>query len=220
MRPRALLRATALALLAAGLSHASLISLTTNGGAVPDNSVVGAAFTMNIVSAETISLAGNGNVILRLSGIVHNWVGDLSFILTHVDTSTSATIFNRPGYPVPNASGSRGDINGTYAFGSGYASSFESAAVTAHAVNSSILPGSYAPEGNLNVFNGQSAGGTWRLFITDQAAGTTVNTTWTWTLDIQTAGSVAPGAVPEPGGWAFAAAGLAALALMRRRRRS
>lgn len=219
MRLRPRLRLPALALLAAGLSHASLLSLTQNGGAVPDNSVVGATFTTTIVSAETIALAGNGNVILSLTGIAHNWVGDLSFVLTHADTSTSVTIFDRPGVPDFSSLGYKANLTGAYAFGSGYAANFESAAAIANASNSNIPSASYFPEGNLNLFNGQSAGGTWTLFATDRASGDLVNTSWTWTLQVQTAPAVAPASsTPEPGSFALAAGALAALALRRRRR--
>ena len=108
---------------------------------------------MNIVSAETIALAGrwqrrsDASPESLTTGLI-----DLSFILAHVDTATSVTIFDRPGVPLSSV-GNRSDFNGTYAFGSGYSSNFETDAEgnrpKSDPVKLTVPSANYLPEGSL-----------------------------------------------------------------------
>ena len=45
--------------------------------------------------------------------IAHTWVGDVSVVLEHVDTGTSVTVIDRPGFPASTNGCSRDNIVAT-----------------------------------------------------------------------------------------------------------
>ncbi len=191
-------------LLASGPSMAGIITKTINGGAIPDGNASGANFDFTISSSEIVSLTGD-NVTLTLTGIVQTWIGDLVATLTHVNTGTSAVIFNRPG-GVNNSDNFNG---GTYKFNDAYTGNLGAVA------GSNVPSGNYAPLQSFDVFNGESAGGTWRLNIKDLVSVDVANSSWTTTLNLVTS---VKKSVPEPSLWMLCLTGLLAAGLLRRRR--
>ena len=191
-----------------------MITQTSGGGAsILDNTTV----NVDIVFADARLISGN--LTVAINSFTHTWMGDLSATLTHVDTATTISLFDRPGRPATGA-GCSDDFNGTYTF-SDAGTQTVGAACTASA--SAILPpGVYlasAANGTTSgqavvlgsAFNGEMAGGTWRLSITDNAAGDTgAFANWTLNADVSD--------VPEPGTMALLAGGLGLLGLYRRRR--
>ena len=143
---------------------------------IPDNNTTGVNSTITITDTGTIT-----DLNVRL-GVTHTWVGDLVFTLTHVDTGTSVTIIDRPGYTGSGNGCSRDNIAATLDDAAG--SPVENqCSTTPPAIN-----GTFSPNNPLSAFNGQSLAGTWRLNSSDRASSDTGSVT-SWSLDITTAGS-------------------------------
>ena len=189
----------------------------TSGGpnSIPDNNLTGVS--VDIVFADSRLITGN--LTVAINTFSHTWMGDLSATLTHVDTTTMISLFDRPGSPGTGA-GCSDDFNGTYTFSDAGAQTLGAACTASTAAI--LPPGVYLASmangttgGQAVVlgsaFNGEMAGGTWRLFIADKAAGDTGSfASWTLNADVSD--------VPEPGTMALLAGGLGLLGLYRRRR--
>lgn len=209
----------AVLMLSLGLIQAAPFTQTSGGPTViSDNNT----FNIDIVVSDTRTIIGGFNV--SLNTFSHTWMGDLTATITHVDTATSTSLFTRPGRLLSASAGAgcAADFNGTYTF-------IDSAAagiMNPGCPSTPMAPGSYrASQDNgatdeqliliADVFNGQSAAGTWRLTIVDNATGDTGSLgSWTLNLDLQDSQS----GVPEPATYAVSALGLIAIAALRRKR--
>lgn len=91
----------------------------------------------------------------------HTWVGDLTFTLLHVDTGTSVTVIDRPGFPASANGCSNADIVAT----------LDDEAVNPVEDQCSGTPpaigGTLLPNNPLSAFDGEAIGGTWRLSVSD-----------------------------------------------------
>jgi subtilisin-like proprotein convertase family protein len=94
--------------------------------------------------------------------ITHTWVGDLIITLTHVDTGTSVTVFDRPGSPPGN--GCNAD-NILTALDDEAASPVEAECSGAPPA----IDGTFTPNFPLSAFDGESTAGTWTLQVSDVA---------------------------------------------------
>jgi subtilisin-like proprotein convertase family protein len=100
--------------------------------------------------------------------VTHTYQGDLEITLEHVDTATSVIMVDRPNYPATGA----GLANDN--FGASSAQLFMSSDTGAQiydvpplAAGINNVTGTWDPENPLSAFNGQPAGGTWRLSVRD-----------------------------------------------------
>jgi len=125
---------------------------------IPDASPPGVTDTLTVPGSGAIS---DLNVSLN---VTHPFVGDLSFILTHVDTGTSARIVDRPGVPALRFGCDGADIVAT--LDDAAASPVENeCADTTPTIN-----GTFSPNEALAAFNGEDLNGTWTLTAIDSAA--------------------------------------------------
>ncbi len=200
----------------------------------------GATITQTSVGGMTISGSGTstqsvdilftdsrlitGGLQVTINSFTHTWIGDLSLTLTHVDTGTSVSLMQRPEVLITSNSmgGSPDDFGGTYTFADTGATTVGAWATA----NNGVVPsGTYraAEDQGLNdevailiasAFNGQAAGGTWRLTVADNAAADGGRFT-NWTVQMNVADEVS--GIPEPGTWALLSGGLALVAVLRRR---
>lgn len=149
----------------------------TTGFAIPDNSPAGASSDITVPAGGTIV-----DIDVTVDA-THTWVGDLIFTVQHVDTGTTVTVIDRPGYT-----------------GSGFGCANDNAncdlddAGTDGPVEAQCnatppaLFGNPTPNNALSAFNGEAPGGTWRLTVSDNAGGDT-GTLNSWCVQID-------GAVP------------------------
>ncbi|HMN95869.1 MAG TPA: proprotein convertase P-domain-containing protein [Phycisphaerales bacterium] len=208
---------------AASLAVASFASATVytgNGFTIPDNNPVGVSSDIVITDEFFV-----GDITVSLLGLIHTWAGDLTATLTFIDmdnNSVSTTLFERIGR-VNTGFGDSSDFGGTYSFND----SFNDAnlpfggniwtAAAAVGAGLPIAPGNYFATGAnssaqvslLAAFGGLNAKGTWRLTISDNAAGD-LGSLSAWSLDF------VKNPIPAPS--ALALLGLAGLAGGRRRR--
>jgi subtilisin-like proprotein convertase family protein len=91
---------------------------------------------------------------------------------------------------------------------------FDQQAATPITAGSAPFRGTFRPEGNLDIFNGSNAQGTWFLRVTDDAPADT-GTLRDWNLRFE---GEAAGVIPEPESWALLIAGLGLLGFTARRR--
>ncbi|MBP8001839.1 MAG: hypothetical protein KA314_23000 [Chloroflexi bacterium] len=133
-------------------------NLTT---AIPDANPTGLTDLMTIATTGTLT---DLNVSLAAT---HTWVGDLSFILRHVNTGTTVTIVDRPGVPTS-----------TYGcFGDNIATTLDdeggSGPVETMCSNLPALFGQPTPNNALSAFDGLSLASDWSLQVIDSAGGDT-----------------------------------------------
>jgi hypothetical protein len=195
-----------------------------------DFGVFGGAITGAGTSFEG-TLSGTGLIIDTIDTVVlaqmtHTWVGDLKVTLTHVDSGTSVNLFHH----VAGDGGSGGDGDssdlgppGNYTFRVGQGDP----TIEMGANGNTIVPdGFYRPaeqadpnatvsgansvDTNFNAFVGLAADATWRMTFVDRFPGADTGNL----VHFELHGTGSP--VPEPA--TFAALGLGALALLRRRR--
>ena len=172
------------------------------GGAVPDNNPTGFSSSINIGSGVS---AVNS---VRLVGLTHTWVGDLTITITNPD-NVSATLAARVGRVGGTGFGDSSNYNGEYIFANAGADLWAEAA----AGTGDIAGGTYMVSGVDNAASSLSGlatatAGNWTLSIVDGAAGDTGGL-GEWYVD------VAP--VPEPA--TMTALALGAAAMLRRRRK-
>ncbi|MCL4298874.1 MAG: DUF11 domain-containing protein [Anaerolineae bacterium] len=115
---------------------------------------------------DTLSVAQSGvmtdlNVSITAN---HDWVGDLSFTLTHLDTGNSVTLIDRPGTP-PGEFGCNGDD---------IAATLDDEAVTpvedvCNRPGPIAISGVFTPNNPLSLFDGEDIAGTWQLTVSDHA---------------------------------------------------
>jgi hypothetical protein len=146
------------------------------GLAIPDNDPNGASDTM-IVSGTTGAIL-DLNTSLQLT---HTWVGDVTITLTHDDTGTSATYFNRPGY-TGSGFGCSGDDADVTADDQGPDTPIETQCANLPAISGDAVGGDPPDATMLAAFNGEDLSGSWTLFATDSAGGDT-GTVDTWCID-------------------------------------
>ena len=128
---------------------------------IPDNNPAGAS--------SDLILSGPGSITdLNVSVTVqHSWVGDVALTLTHVDTGTSATFYDRPGVPASTFGCSGNDVNATLD---------DSAATPVEdecGGGTPTIDGTFIPNNPLSIFDGEALAGTWRLTAADFAGGDT-----------------------------------------------
>lgn len=191
------------------------------GGAIPDNSAVGLSSDIAVVSSDVIA---SFNWVSITFSTAHTWAGDLIVKLTHVESGKDVHLFSRVGSTTTGGFGDSSDLNGTYRF---FNTGASFAAAAAGVGSTTVIPnGDYARSSHaagpfvnslgiqqfdaddFTVFNGGALGGTWRLFINDNAGGD-VGAISEWSFNVD--------AVPEPA--SMAVLGLGAAALLRRRRK-
>lgn len=141
-------------------SHAVSFTSTDTPIAIPDNNPTGATSTINVADS---SLVQDVNVTANIS---HTYDGDLVLSLI-TPSSTSILLSNRHG-------GSGNNFQGTI---------FDDEAATAIGSGSPPFAGSYRPDTPLSAADGQSAAGSWRFKVVDQAAIDT-GTINSWTLSL------------------------------------
>ncbi|HXH61369.1 MAG TPA: proprotein convertase P-domain-containing protein [Fimbriimonadaceae bacterium] len=218
-------RAAVLAgILVSSLALADPWAFGVTGGAQVDNGTV--SFDRTLAGTNLVIDSVDSVVLAQLT---HTWLGDLDITLTHVDTGTSVHLFQYIQGDGDTINGDSTDVGdapqaGNLTFLTTATTSVEDAAALLGNA-ATIADGNYRPTqqtdgtsvtnapNSVNTsyagFVGESLDGTWRLTITDKAAGDT-GALGHWELH----GTGTP--VPEPA--SLAALGLGALALFRRRR--
>ena len=159
--------------------------------AIPDGNPVG------MVNNQTIALGAlppdgttteivNVDVQLTITG---GYNGDLyGYLVLNNGGTTTAILLNRIGQDMSNPFGNTGAGIDVTLSGSG--------ATDIHSAAFGAVTGTYLTDGGntLNAFNGQTANGTWTLFLADLSGGDT-STLVSWGIDISV--------VPEPITWAL-----------------
>jgi subtilisin-like proprotein convertase family protein len=192
------------------------------GGTIPDNSSSGV--TSDIVVSDLFQINTFDSV--RIRGLQHTLVGDLTARVTNVSTGTTVDLFARPGRTTSDEFdyGYESNLNGDYTFTLGGASFSDAAAqgntafdipTGTYAASTSMVPGEANPN-TFNSFNGNNVNGTWRLTLIDSSAGDIGSFTG-WGFNVTPFVAV----VPEPNAGVFCLLGFAAtsLPLYRRARR-
>jgi subtilisin-like proprotein convertase family protein len=202
------------------IGFGATITQTSAGGmSIPSSG----SSTQSVDILFTDSRLITGDLQVTINSFTHAWIGDLSLTLTHVDTGTSVSLMQRPGRLLSATSGlgASDDFNGTYVFSD---TGTQTVAAWAAANNGVVPSGTYrasqdtATEDDVAIiiataFNGQAAGGTWRLTVADAADGDGGGFS-NWTLQMNVADAEG---IPEPGTWALLSGGLALVAVLRRR---
>lgn len=174
------------------------------GGAVPDNAPGGFSSSINIGMGVT----SVNNV--RLVGLTHTWIGDITITLTNPD-NVSATLAARVGRLANAGFGDSSNLNGQYIFANSGADLWAAAGAVGDAVD--IAGGTYMVSGVDNAASSLSGlatatSGNWTLKIVD-AAGGDLGNLGEWYVDVTP--------VPEPA--TMTALALGAAAMLRRRRK-
>lgn len=198
----------ALALAAA----AQATTYTGTGGNIPDNAPT-TGLTSEIVINDHFYIK---DLVVTLNGLTHTWFGDIKATITHVETGDTFSLFDRPGKTnATTGFGESSNAGGDYSFNDFFTGDLW-AAGNGGGTDFVVPGGNYFATGALSGAKvnflpsllGDDAFGTWRLNITDGAAGD-LGSLGSWSLAfIKTP-------VPAPG--AFALLGLAGLAGRRRR---
>ncbi|MFN9732580.1 MAG: proprotein convertase P-domain-containing protein [Microcystis sp.] len=166
---------------------ASAVSFTGTGAGfnIPDNNATGASST--IVVPDSFSIT---DITVTLNSLTHTYVGDLIATLTHVDTGTTVSLFNRIGL-VSSGAGDSSNFGGNYSFNDAFTGNIW--AVAASGGSSFVIPsGNYFPTGAgsstlvpmLTSLSGELSSGTWRLTISDNEQLDT-GALGSWALNLQ-----------------------------------
>jgi subtilisin-like proprotein convertase family protein len=178
---------------------ASAVTFTGTGAGfnIPDNNATGASST--IVVPDSFSIT---DITVTLNSLTHTFIGDLIATLTHVDTGTTVSLFNRIGLDNNNSFGDNSLFNGTYSFNDAFTGNLW--ALGASGDSSFVIPsGNYFPTGAgsstlvpmLTSLSGELSSGTWRLTISDNLRDDT-GALGSWALNLQGNPS-SPVSVPE-----------------------
>ena len=206
----------AVALAAPGAAHAETVTVTGQGGPVPDNSAGGASFDITvpdlgrtIAPGDSVTLALVDVATLSNAALFGPYGGlvEFSATLEHVGHGQPRQAFRN----VLNQDGLicvRG-LNGTYTFRSGVPATLRAACGTGGASTQvdDIPPGTYRTTENDDTtdsglsaaWSGQPVAGTWRLHLQDVNVNTgagqfVMNDSWSWRLDVE----LAPPPPPPP----------------------
>ena len=205
---------------------------TGAGFDIADLATRSSSITISSFSELIEATVTNQTVVVRLNTLRHTWAGDLtarvSFVSAALGTTFNWTLLARPGLQTaPGGLGFSDDFNGNYSFGE-----FDepSSLFTGDLIDYMALgPLTVLPSGDYFAFDGQNYGspgaafgglnpnGVWTLSLID-AVGGDVGSIGSWDLAFNTAAPM--NVVPEPSSVALMAAGLGALAVAARRRRS
>ena len=178
---------TALPVSATGLSNLSTYTGNGAGFTIPDNRTTGAFSDIVVPADKSFPFS---NITVTLNNLNHTFAGDLIATLTHVDTNTTVSLFNRIGR-YGSGSGDSSDFRSTYSFNDNFPEDLWEEA--GRIPSSAVIPGgNYFPTGansGLRVdmmpsLNGQLASGTWRLNIADVAAGN-AGSLGSWSLSLR-----------------------------------
>lgn len=156
-----------------GSTYPSATVCSTPGVAIPDNDTTGVT--------DTMTVSGTTGTILDLDTslqVTHTWVGDVTVMLTHDDTATSAVYFDRPGLaftPTGGCCGCSGDNVDVTANDQGSDTAIEDQCANLPAVSGNAIGGDPANPANslLSAFNGEDLAGSWSAFAWDGASGDT-----------------------------------------------
>ncbi len=137
--------------------------------AIPDNDATG---IIDLLSIDAATPLCDLDLYLR---VTHPFVGNLIVTLEHVDTGTTAVVYNRPGVP-DSVSGCSGD-------GVEILLDDETAGPVEDACAAGVPTqiGRFSPNAALDAFDGESLAGVWRLRVRDAQAGN-VGTLEEWGL--------------------------------------
>lgn len=127
------------------------------------------------VSSLTVSTSARIDHLRVTLDATHTWVGDLRAWLTS-PSGTTVELLERPGTAFYGSS-SR-DLNGPITFDDAAANLIQEISDSGAA-----LSGSFVPDEPLAAFAGENSAGTWRLRMTDEAAGDTGQLNG-WSLDV------------------------------------
>ncbi|MEM6641004.1 MAG: proprotein convertase P-domain-containing protein [Pseudomonadota bacterium] len=128
----------------------------TPGLSIPDGSGAGTS------DGATVSTSGEIESLDVSLRVDHTYIGDLIFRLTHEDTGTSVLLIDRPGQPATGFGCSGDNINALM-------TDDASAPVETGCTTADGLSGDFIPEEPLAGFDGEDIGGTWTLFVSDNA---------------------------------------------------
>ncbi|NCT44717.1 MAG: proprotein convertase P-domain, (modular protein) [Microcystis aeruginosa G11-09] len=178
---------------------ASAVTFTGTGTGfnIPDNNATGASSTITVPDSFSIT-----DITVTLNSLTHTLIGELIATLTHVDTGTTVSLFNRIGKNNNNLDGDDSNFNGTYSFNDAFTRNLWS--VAASGGPSFVIPsGNYFPTGAgsstlvpmLTSLSGELSSGTWRLTISDNLRGDT-GALGSWALNLQ-GNPLPPVSVPE-----------------------
>jgi len=172
-----------------------------DGGFIFDNDSGGFISTVTITESEIIESAR-----FTIEGLQHSWIGDLILTVTHLETGSTATLFNRVGTTSNlNSTGDSSNVgnivggpNGTYTFADNSPSIWTEAANgdTDFTVPGGTYEASGANEAFVSLnsrFAGESTLGNWQFNISDNNANE-IGSFLQTSVEFETAA-----AVPEPG---------------------
>lgn len=196
---------------------ASLIAITPAAFAVEFGPGAGQTFIDNDTVSSDINIGMGVTAVnyVRIVGLNHTWIGDLTITLTNPD-ATSAFVIHQTGDTTLAGFGDSTNLDGDYTFVAGGADIW--AAAAGLGTNDVIAPGDYSPFVNngdgtytLTDFSSLVTGtaGDWTLSFEDTATGDTGSFS-EWYIDVDP--------VPEPGTMILLGAGAAALVARRRRK--
>ncbi|MEM9056120.1 MAG: DUF4215 domain-containing protein [Pseudomonadota bacterium] len=117
--------------------------------------------------SSSITVANGGSMLdLDFSLVInHTWIGDLIVTLEHDDTGTSAVLLDRVGLPAINPTFGCGNANIDVTLDD----EASTAAEDQCSASPPALGGTHTPNSPLSVFDGENAGGSWTLTVSDNA---------------------------------------------------
>ena len=141
----------------------------------PDNGG-GSAFDSIVIPQTGAAIAVRVDVDLA-----HTYIGDTRLVLTHVDSGTSATLYDRPGFPAAQFGCAGNDIVANFS---------DSASVLAEDEcidDTPGLSGDFLPIDPMSAFDGLPYNAEWRLeYYDDEAAGMDEGEFISWCISIDT----------------------------------
>jgi subtilisin-like proprotein convertase family protein len=144
---------------------------------IPDGNPVGISDTLNVAANEVIA---DLDVYVNAP---HTWVGDLIFTLTHVDSGTTVTLIDRPGYTGSGFGCSGNDYDVTVDDEGPDTPIENQCGATAPAITGDAPGGDPPNTSLLAAFDGESSQGNWTLTVSDNAGGDT-GTLMEWCVDV------------------------------------
>jgi subtilisin-like proprotein convertase family protein len=155
---------------------------------IPDGSAAGCG----AAAIAEITVPQSGSYILQFCPSVgvyipHQRQGDAVVSLQHVETGTTVTLIDRPGYPASPFGFTAANFGHPPPLGQFIASGYSSAAYETPYValpGLSNVSGYWGSATPLTVLVGENSAGTWRLLVSDCAAGS-LGTITAFTLNLQ-----------------------------------